>query len=78
MSKKWIVKDQYGNTIYLTNESWEHIIDPANHPEMSGYGDLPVRAARRQVILKKRFGWAKDSKGLLIRENIAISDFLTI
>ncbi len=51
MSKKWIVKDRYGNTIYLTNERWEHIIDPANHPEMSGYGDhlkKTIRLGKRQ------------------------------
>jgi len=34
---RWRVQDRYGNSIYLTQERWEHIIDPLNHPEMEGY-----------------------------------------
>lgn len=34
---RWVVRDRHGNDIYLTNERWEHIIEPMNHPEMSGY-----------------------------------------
>jgi len=26
--KRWMVRDRYGNDIYLTDERWEHIIDP--------------------------------------------------
>ncbi len=29
------VRDRYGNDVYLTQERWEHIIEPINHPEMS-------------------------------------------
>jgi hypothetical protein len=36
-SKRWIVQDRYGNKMYLTQERWEHIIDPLNHPEMLDY-----------------------------------------
>jgi hypothetical protein len=32
--KRWTVYDRYSNAIYLTQERWEHIIDPDNHPEM--------------------------------------------
>lgn len=32
--QRWIVRDRYSNDIYLTEERWEHIIDPENHPEM--------------------------------------------
>jgi hypothetical protein len=35
--KRWIVRDHYDNEIYLTQERWEHIIDPMNHPEMAAY-----------------------------------------
>ena len=35
--KHWTVRDHYGNSIYLTNERWAHIIDPVNHPEMSDF-----------------------------------------
>ena len=32
---RWSVSDRYGNTIYLTEERWRHIIEPFNHPEMA-------------------------------------------
>lgn len=35
--KRWTIKDRDGNLIYLTEERWQHIIDPDNHPEMEGY-----------------------------------------
>ena len=35
--KRWTVRDRGGREIYLTQERWEHIIDPHNHPEMSAY-----------------------------------------
>jgi hypothetical protein len=35
--KRWIIQDRYGNMIYLSQERWEHITDPINHPEMSDY-----------------------------------------
>jgi len=37
--KRCDVQDRYGHTIYLTQERWEHIIDPVNHPEMADYED---------------------------------------
>ena len=33
-SRRWTVHDRLGNAIYLTQERWEHIVDPINHPEM--------------------------------------------
>ena len=35
--RRWMVRDRYGNDIYLTHERWEHIVEPINHPEMSAY-----------------------------------------
>ena len=35
--RRWVVRDRYGNDIYLTRERWEHITEPMNHPEMSAY-----------------------------------------
>ena len=35
--RRWVVCDRYGNDIYLTDEPWEHITEPTNHPEMSAY-----------------------------------------
>ena len=34
---RWSVTDQYGNEICLTQERWEHITDPINHPVMKNY-----------------------------------------
>ena len=31
---RWTVHDQYGNEIYLTDERWQHITAPINHPDM--------------------------------------------
>ena len=33
----WTVQDRYRNDIYLSQERWEHVIAPTNHPEMAGY-----------------------------------------
>jgi hypothetical protein len=35
--KRWTVQDNYGDAIYLTQERWQHIIAPINHPEMLDY-----------------------------------------
>ena len=35
--KRWTVRNHYGNDIHLTQERWEHIIRPTNHPEMAAY-----------------------------------------
>ena len=35
--RRWVVRDRHGNDIYLTDERWEHITEPTNHPEMSAY-----------------------------------------
>lgn len=32
--KRWTVRDRYGNEIALTQERWQHITEPINHPEM--------------------------------------------
>jgi hypothetical protein len=32
---RWSVHDRQGNIIHLTQERWDHIIDPINHPEMT-------------------------------------------
>ena len=29
---RWRVSDKNGNSIYLAQERWEHIIEPINHP----------------------------------------------
>lgn len=48
---RWRIVDRYGNDIYLTQERWDHIIDPINHPEMAGFEDhlqRTIRLGKRQ------------------------------
>ncbi len=33
--QKWTVQDRYGNTIYLTEERWRHILE--SRPELESY-----------------------------------------
>lgn len=35
--KRWVVQDRNGRPIYLTEERWQHIIEPERHPEMLEY-----------------------------------------
>lgn len=30
----WSQPDRFGNSVYITEERWRHIIDPDNHPEI--------------------------------------------
>lgn len=49
--RRWTVQDRDGNQVYLTNERWEHIIDPINHPEMIDYEEHlkdVIRSGRRK------------------------------
>jgi hypothetical protein len=49
--KRWTVHDSYGHAIYLTQERWEHIIDPINHPEMVSCEEqmqMTVKSGSRQ------------------------------
>ena len=34
---RWTVNDKESNSIYLSQERWDHIIEPVNHPEMLEY-----------------------------------------
>lgn len=56
--KRWTVQDRYENPIYLTQERWEHIIDPINHPEMVDFedhlGETIQFGQRRQEPLNPR------------------------
>ncbi len=65
--KRWIIQDRYGNMIYLTQERWEHITDPINHPEMSDYENhiqkTIIFGTRKQDFLnpqKYRYSMAFD------------------
>lgn len=49
--RRWMVRDRYGNDIYLTYERWEHVVEPTNHPEMSAYEEYlkeTIQSGRRR------------------------------
>jgi hypothetical protein len=37
LMERWTVRDRFGNEIYLTQERWEHIVLPFNHPERAAH-----------------------------------------
>ncbi len=45
--KRWIIQDRYGNSMYLTQERWEHIINVNNHPEIENYEEHLKTTIRR-------------------------------
>ena len=50
-AKRWTVQDRDSNSIYLTEERWQHITDSDNHPEMQDYEDhlkTTLKNGRRQ------------------------------
>ncbi len=52
--RRWVVRDHYGNDIYMTDERWEHIIQPMNHPEMSAFEEHlkeTIQSGRRRQDL---------------------------
>lgn len=48
-SIRWVTQDRYDNSIYLTQERWEHIIEPINHPEMKEYEEELKETVRTGV-----------------------------
>lgn len=47
LGRRWVAQDRYGNNIYLTDERWEHITQPINHPEMLDYEEELKDTIRR-------------------------------
>ena len=49
--RRWVVRDRFGNEIYLTDERWQHITAPTNHREMSAYEEQlreTIQSGRRK------------------------------
>ncbi len=42
---KWVVRDRWGNAIYLTEERWQHILE--RHEELVGLLDQVLETLRR-------------------------------
>ncbi len=68
--KLWSLRDRYGNHIYLTNERWEHITNPLNHPEMLDYAGelketLRVGKRRQDPLNPKKYRYVKAFDNLV-------------
>ena len=68
--RRWTVHDRSGNAIYLTDERWQHITAPDNHPEMALYEeqlkDTLRRARRKQTALNpQKYRYALPSADLV-------------
>lgn len=68
-SIRWTVQDRYGNSIYLTQERWEHIIESINHPEMEEYEEElkeTVKAGTRKQdsLNPQKFRYSKEFDNL--------------
>jgi hypothetical protein len=62
--RRWTIRDRSGHTIYLTQERWDHITAPMNHPEMVHYEEhlkeTVASGQRRQDSLNpQKYRYAK-------------------
>ncbi|HNS49911.1 MAG TPA: hypothetical protein PKO09_01880 [Anaerolineae bacterium] len=67
--RRWMVQDRYGNDIYLTQERWEHIVDPLNHPEMAEYEEELQRTVstgkrKQDPLAPQKFRYSMEFVGL--------------
>lgn len=66
---RWIEKDKIGNEIYLSEESWEHITNPMNHPEMLDYENelqqtIHSGTRKQESLNPQKFRYTKTFEGL--------------
>ena len=67
--RRWTVHDRYGNEIYLTQERWDHIIEPTNHPEMAEFEErlketIQTGARRQDPLNPHKYRYVKPFDGL--------------
>jgi hypothetical protein len=68
----WTVQDRYGNTIYLTAERWQHIVE--SRPELEPHFDLfleTLRTGRRQqdTMIPNKYRYYRRYDELLPENN---------
>ena len=80
--KKWTVQDRYGNTIYLTEERWHHILE--SRPELESHFDEfleTIRTGRRKqdALIPNEYRYFKQFDVLLPQNNhlIVVAIFKT-
>lgn len=64
-SIRWTTQDRYGNSIYLTQERWEHIIESINHPEMEDHeGELKetvrIGVRKQDSLNPQKYRYSKE------------------
>ncbi len=80
--KKWTVQDRYGNTIYLTEERWHHILE--SRPELESHFDEfleTIQTGRRKqdALIPNEYRYFKQFDVLLSQNNhlIVVAIFKT-
>jgi len=80
--KKWAVQDRYGNTIYLTEERWLHILE--SRPELESFLEpfldtLRTGRRRQDALIPNEYHYFKQIDELLPENNhlIAVVIFKT-
>lgn len=66
---RWTVQDRTGNSIYLTQERWEHIIESINHPEMEEYEEelketVKSGARKQDTLNPQKYRYSKEFANL--------------
>lgn len=74
--KKWTVQDRYGNTIYFTEERWNHILE--SRPELEPFFDKfleTIRIGRRKQdqLMPNEYRYYKRFDELLPENNHLIA-----
>lgn len=64
---RWIVKDRFGNEIYLTDERWQHIVE--GHSEMRDCEEVLKQAIRsgtrrQEPLAPAKFRYIREAAGL--------------
>jgi hypothetical protein len=67
---RWMERDRNGNEIYFSQERWEHIIAPENHPEMAACESQlrdTIRYGRRKqdVLNPQKYIYTAGFDGLI-------------
>ncbi len=62
---RWTIQDRYGNSVYLTQERWEHIIEMTNHPEMAEHEEelketIKTGSRKQDPLNPQKFRYSKE------------------
>ena len=66
--QKWTVHDRYGNTVYLTAERWQHILE--SRPELEAHFNdvldtLRTGARKQDPLIPNKYRYSKRCEALL-------------